>query len=385
MPVTLLTRQRIRLTHLTKGTKEVLASIPIFKQFAATGRSLAVALGLAADEAQILADATKKAANEQKVFDKFRSGTAAIAANEIKILEARGDLLGADIARAEEGLRLAKEQAEAFRFQAAEAKRAGVTGSAQLSAQADELERQAVIQRDLALLAAERAEEERKAAKAQANATVEIDPKVEQRQERLAALLQTTIESEKVERQRLRIAELELQIATESDEKARRQLEAQLALTKSEQDFEAAAQKVNDLFDERIKLRKQEGGSPQDIQNLERLRAQSLERVRQESEAKRLRGAIETDKKIAEEEARLQEAKRKEEEEAEKASREQARLAGTGDTAIGAFKFALAGISKVGKETKASDLEAPKQTDLLEQAVNLLDRIAAGGAGAALT
>ena len=378
-------KARDTLDAFDKGTKEILASVPIFNQFAAAGRSLAVALGLAADEAKILAEATEQAAKEQKVFSTFRSGAAAIAANEVKILEGRGQLLEADVARAEEAFRLAQQQTQEIRFQASEAKRAGVSGASQLSAQADELERQAAIQKELALVAAERAEQERQVAKAAKNATVEMDPKVEQRQQRMKALFEASLETEKVERERLRIAELELQIATASDEKARKKLQAQLALTKSEQAFEAAAKKVNDLFDERIKLRKQEGGSTGDIQNLERFRSQALERVRQENEANRLRGAIETDRKIAEEESKLKEAKRREEEDAEKASREQARLSGAGDTAIGAFKFALAGISKVGKEKPASDQEAPKQTDLLEQAVNLLDRIAAGGAGAALT
>jgi hypothetical protein len=60
-------------------------------------------------------------------------------------------------------------------------------------------------------------------------------------------------------------------------------------------------------------------------------------------------------------------------------------LATAGETAIGAFKFALSGLTKGDAAEKKADQEAPKQTELLQDAVNLLDRIARAGASGALT
>lgn len=365
---------------LDKGTEAVLAKVPVFNQFAAAGRQLAIALGLAADEAKELADATALATKEQKIFDKFAEGRAKITAAEIKILRERGLILQADTKQAEENYRLALLQVDAFRAQAAEAKRAGVQGFEQLNAQADELERQAKIQRRLEEFTA-RLEYEKRIT-AQIKETNRLNAEAQQRNrarnEAIAEVLQT---GEK----ELQIARLRLELAQTSDEVAKSELQTEIDRLQIVSQYESELEAINALFDERknklealddaSKLLAENEANRQKAQNNLFLRLRSDQLRKQLDDSNRL--------------AKAQQDQIKKQQEEERKADEQRRKAfsvkSIGETAIGAFKFALAASPNVRTEESKADREAPRQTQVLEDIETILQQIKQQQTGGALT
>ncbi len=399
------------LDALDKGTAAFLEKVPILNNFANFGRSLAIGLGLATDEVKELQEALESVRREQALFTSAVGGQNQSLANQAQIQELLGNTLEANRLKAEQAFQAQLKQAqelrdEAKRFALEEGTsvtegRAGVA-----SRQAAELERQAEIIRDLTIQAAERAEQEAKVAAEQAKSKEQAAEvlRIQQEQKRLEdarlqkqeQLAQAALASEEAQNERLELARLQLQIAEATDEKRKEELQNFLELVKAENAFEKSVERVNKLFDQRVELAKQGKESEADVARLERERQAAIDRVKQEFEAKEQQRAIENLRKRKEQAAslaqkqaddakKIAEAAAKEQAEAEKAEREKARLATAGETAIGAFKFALSGLTKGDAAEKKADQEAPKQTELLQDAVNLLDRIARAGASGVLT
>jgi len=399
------------LDALDKGTAAFLEKVPILNNFANFGRSLAIGLGLAVDEAKELQEAMESVAREQQLFAAAVSGMDQSLANQAAIAELQGNTLEANKLKAEAAFQAQMRQAQELRDEAkkfAQEEGTSVTeGRAGVaSRQAAELEAQAKQIRDLTIQAAERAEQEAKIAAEQAKAKEEAAEalRIQQEQQRLEdarvqkqeQLAQAALASEEAQKERLELARLQLQIAEATDEKRKEELQNFLELVKAENAFEESVERVNKLFDQRVELAKQGEESEADVARLERERQAAIDRVKQEFEAKEQQRAIENLRKrkeqavsLAQKQAddakKIAEAAAKEQAEAEKAEREKARLTTAGETAIGAFKFALSGLTKGDAAEKKADQEAPKQTELLQDAVNLLDRIARAGASGALT
>lgn len=399
------------LDALDKGTAAFLEKVPILNNFANFGRSLAIGLGLATDEVKELQEALESVRREQALFTAAVGGQTQSLANQAQIQELLGNTLEANKIKAEAAFKAQLKQAQELRDEAkkfAQEEGTSVTeGRAGVaSRQAAELEAQAEQIRDLTIQAAERAEQEAKIAVEQAKAKEEAAEalRVQQEQQRLEEarlqkeeqLAQAALASEEAQKERLELARLQLQIAEATDEKRKEELQSFLELVKAENAFEESVERVNKLFNQRVDLAKQGEEAEADVARLERERQAAIDRVKQEFEAKEQQRAIENLRKRQEQAAglaqkqaddakKIAEAAAREQAEAEKAEREKARLTTAGETAIGAFKFALSGLTKgEGKEKKA-DQEAPKQTELLQDAVNLLDRIARAGASGALT
>lgn len=396
------------LDALDKGTAAFLEKVPILNNFANFGRSLAIGLGLATDEVKELQEALESVRREQALFSAAVGGQNQSLANQAQIQELLGNTLEANKLKAEQAFQAQLKQAQELRDEAkrfAQEEGTSVTeGRAGVaSRQAAELEAQAKQIRDLTIQAAERAEEEAKVAAEQAKAKEQAaeELRIQQEQQRLEdarlqkqeQLAQAALASEEAQNERLELARLELQIAEATDEKRKEELQNFLELVKAENAFEKSVERVNKLFDQRVDLAKQGADSEADVAALERERQAAIDRVKQEFEAKEQQRAIENLRKrqeqavsLAQKQAddanKIAEAAAKKQAEAEKAEREKARLATAGETAIGAFKFALSGLTTGKAQENKSDQEAPKQTDLLQDAVNLLERIArADGAG----
>jgi len=365
---------------LDKGTEAVLAKVPVFNQFAAAGRQLAIALGLAADEAKELADATAQTAREQKVFQRFADGRAKIAAGEIAILRERGQILEADTKQAEENYRLALLQAQAFRDQAAEARRAGVQGFEQLSAQADELERQARIQRALAENKARIDNEKRvnDQIKEQNRLMDEAQQKNRARNEAIAEVLQT---GEK----ELEIARLRLELAQTSDEVAKNELQTEIDRLQVVSQYESELEAINALFDERKKKLEEVDGAGELLAENEAKRQQAQNNLFLRLRSEQLKKQLEDSNRLA----KAQQDQIKKQQEEERKADEQRRKAfsvkSIGETAIGAFKFALAASPSVKTQESKADQEAPKQTQVLEAIETVLNQIKQQQTGGALT
>jgi len=399
------------LDALDKGTAAFLEKVPILNNFANFGRSLAIGLGLATDEVKELQEALESVRREQALFTSAVGGQNQSLANQAQIQELLGNTLEANRLKAEQAFQAQLKQAQELRDEAkrfAQEEGTSVTeGRAGVaSRQAAELERQAEIIRDLTIQAAERAEQEAKVAAEQAKAKEQAAEalRIQQEQQRLEdarlqkqeQLAQAALSSEEAQNERLELARLQLQIAEATDEKRKEELQNFLELVKAENAFEKSVERVNKLFDQRVELAKQGEESEADVARLERERQAAIDRVKQEFEAKEQQRSIENLRKRKEQAAslaqkqaddakKIAEAAAKEQAEAEKAEREKARLATAGETAIGAFKFALSGLTKGNDAEKKADQEAPKQTELLQDAVNLLDRIARAGASGVLT
>lgn len=399
------------LDALDKGTAAFLEKVPILNNFANFGRSLAIGLGLATDEVKELQEALESVRREQALFAAAVTGQTQSLANQAQIQELLGNTLEANKLKAEAAFKAQLKQAQELRDEAkkfAQEEGTSVTeGRAGVaSRQAAELEAQAKQIRDLTIQAAERAEQEAKIAAEQAKAKEEAAEalRIQQEQQRLEdarvqkqeQLAQAALASEEAQKERLELARLQLQIAEATDEKRKEELQSFLELVKAENAFEQSVERVNKLFNQRVDLAKQGEDAEADVAQLERERQAAIDRVKQEFEAKEQQRVVENLRKRQEQAAilaqkqaddakKIAEAAAREQAEAEKAEREKARLTTAGETAIGAFKFALSGLTKgEGKEKKA-DQEAPKQTELLQDAVNLLDRIARAGASGVLT
>ena len=259
---------------LDKGVEAFLAQIPVFNQFAAAGRELAFTLGLAADEADELAQATKKAAQEQQTFATFADNTAKIAAGEIAIAKQRGQLLKADLATAEENYRLAIKQVDAIKLQIVQIERAGNTGSKQLRAQAAELEKQAKIALELEKIQARRAQDTR-----ERDQIAETNRLFSEAQQRRAETIRQEEEIETARQNALDVANLELKIAQAQDEATKKQLEDQLDILKTEQEYAKIVLEINDRYNERAKSIEATGEALETLQENEQKRLSELEQV----------------------------------------------------------------------------------------------------------
>ncbi|MGB0141538.1 MAG: hypothetical protein ACPF8W_00540 [Luminiphilus sp.] len=329
---------------LDKGVEAFLAQIPVFNQFAAAGRELAFALGLAADEAEELAEATRISAAEQKTFEAFASNTAKIAANEISILKDRGQILAADLATAKENYRLALEQVQAIRFQASESKRAGIQGSEQLKAQADQLERQAELQLKISEAAARRAQDTRE------NESIEETNRLfSEAQQRRAEIVRQEEEIATARKNALDVANLELQIAQAKDKETKKQLEDQLDILRTEQEFAALSEEINQRYDARGKEIEKTGEILETLQENEQKRVQELDTVFKTLDA-RLRASL-----------AAREASLKTESKITKEKKKQLDLSKQFDTAFGAFELFIP------QEIKQAAQSLPAPVPSLEQ------------------
>ena len=259
---------------LDKGVEAFLAQIPVFNQFAAAGRELAFTLGLAADEAEELAEATKKTAQEQQTFATFADNTAKIAAGEIAIAKQRGQLLKADLATAEENYRLAIKQVDAIKLQVVQIEKAGNTGAKQLRAQAAELEKQAKIALELEKIQARRAQDTR-----ERDQIAETNRLFSEAQQRRAETIRQEEEIATARQNALDVANLELKIAQAQDEATKKQLEDQLDILKTEQEYAKIVLEINDRYDDRAKSIEATGEALETLQENEQKRLTELEQV----------------------------------------------------------------------------------------------------------
>ena len=365
---------------LDKGTEAVLAKVPVFNQFAAAGRQLAVALGLAADEAKELAEATERTNKEQAGFKTSAQARAQIAKNEIDILRQRGLLLEADNKAAQLAFDQQLAQAQALREEAAKNRDSGSQTVKVLQAQADELERQARIQRALAENKA-RIDNEKRVSD-QIRETNRLMDEAQQinraRNEAIAEVLQT---GEK----ELEIARLRLELAQTSDEVAKNELQTEIDRLQVVSQFESELEAINALFDERKKKLEEVDGASELLAENEAKRQQAQNNLFLRLRSEQLRKQLEDSNRLA----KAQQDQIKKQQEEERKADEQRRRAfsvrSVGETAIGAFKFALAASPSVKTEESKADQEAPKQTQVLEAIETVLNQIKQQQTGGALT
>ena len=365
---------------LDKGTEAVLAKVPVFNQFAIAGRQLAVALGLAADEAKELAEATERTNKEQAGFKASAQARAQIAKNEIDILRQRGLLLEADNKAAQVAFDQQLAQAQALREEAAKNRDSGSQTVKVLQAQADELERQARIQRALAENKARIDNEKRvnDQIKEQNRLMDEAQQKNRARNEAIAEVLQT---GEK----ELEIARLRLELAQTSDEVAKNELQTEIDRLQIVSQYESELEAINALFDERKKKLEEVDGAGELLAENEAKRQQAQNNLFLRLRSEQLKKQLEDSNRLA----KAQQDQIKKQQEEERKADEQRRKAfsvkSIGETAIGAFKFALAASPSVKTQESKADQEAPKQTQVLEAIETVLNQIKQQQTGGALT
>lgn len=353
------------LDALDKGTAAFLEKVPILNNFANFGRSLAIGLGLATDEVKELQEALESVRREQALFTAAVTGQNQSLANQAQIQELLGNTLEANRLKAEQAFQAQMKQARDLREEArkfAQEEGTSVTegraGVAQRQAEA--LEQQARQIKELTIQAAERAEEEKRIAEEAAKAKEEADEarRIAEEQERIASarlakeqqLSAAIADITQDQQDRLQIAELELQIAEATNETIKEELQQSLELVKAENALRDASEKVNDLFAERIELAKQSGAAEDDLASLERERLNSLDRLKQEFEAKEQQRATELARKRKEEAEALEKqkaeaAKKAAEESAKKQQELLKKIAAAGknvfDTTIAGFEVIL--------------------------------------------
>lgn len=325
------------LDALDKGTAAFLQKVPVLNNFANFGRSLAIGLGLATDEVKELQEALEATRREQALFTAAIGGQNQSLANQAQIQELLGNTLEANRLKAEQAFKAQLKQANELRAEARKfaqeqgtSVNEGRAGVAQR--QAEELEKQARQIKELTIQAAERAEEERRIAEEAAKAKEEADEarRIAEQQERIASarlakeqqLSAAIADITQDQQDRLQIAELELQIAQATSQTVKEELQQSLELVKAENALRDASEKVNDLFAERIELAKQSGAAEADLASIERERLNSLDRLKQEFEAKEQQRATELARKRKEEAEALEKQKA---EAAKKAAEESAK------------------------------------------------------------
>jgi hypothetical protein len=257
-----------------KFTEKFLSNIPILNQFAAAGREIAAALGLAVDEAKELEEITNKLAAEERVFSSFAAGRAKITQNEIDILKGRGNLLSADLKTAKLAFDVAMEEVRLKRAAAVEAKKAGVVGFEQLKAQADELERQAELQLRISETAAKRANDERELQIVEETNREFMEAQDAYRERRQ---LEADIATERTNA--LAVSEKELEIAKTTDEATKSQLENELAIIQAEQEFAGVTEEINKRFKEREEFLKKTGATAEQLAENEIKKQEELAQV----------------------------------------------------------------------------------------------------------
>ena len=365
---------------LDKGTEKVLAKVPVFNQFAIAGRQLAVALGLAADEAKELAEATERTNKEQAGFKASAQARAQIAKNEIDILKQRGLLLEADNKAAQVAFDQQLAQAQALREEAAKNRDSNSQVVKVLQAQADELERQARIQRALAENKA-RIDNEKRVSdqiKEQNRLMDEAQQRNRARNEAIDEVLET---GEK----ELAIARLRLELAQTSDEVTKNELQTEIDRLQVVSQYESELEAINALFDERKKKLEEVDGAGELLAENEAKRQQAQNNLFLRLRSEQLKKQLDDSNRLA----KAQQDQIKKQQEEERKADEQRRKAfsvkSIGETAIGAFKFALAASPSVKTEQSKADQEAPKQTQVLEAIETVLNQIKQQQTGGALT
>ena len=128
---------------LDKGFEAFIAEIPILNKFAEFGKTLAIGLGLATDEAKELEQALKQAAAQQKVFDAFASARVGVIDNEIKLAQLQGKEAEAARLQAQKDNEARLQAARELRQEARRAEDEDAAGAAVLRRNAEELEKQA--------------------------------------------------------------------------------------------------------------------------------------------------------------------------------------------------------------------------------------------------
>tara|TARA_R100000426_G_scaffold63516_1_gene44354 strand:+ start:902 stop:2308 length:1407 start_codon:yes stop_codon:yes gene_type:complete len=363
-----------------KGVDAVFSKIPVFNQFAAAGRQLAIALGLAADEAKELAEATARTNQEQAGFKVSGQARVKIAQNEIDILKQRGRLLEADNKAAELAFDQQIAQAQALRVEAAKNRDSNSQVVKVLQSQADELERQARIQRALAENQA-RIDNEKRVSE-QIKETNRLMDEAQQmnraRNEAIAEVLQTGEEE-------LEIARLRLELAQTSDEVAKNELQTEIDRLQIVSKFESELEAINALFDERKQKLEEVDGASELLAENEAKRQQAQNNLFLRLRSEQLRKQLEDSNRLAK--AQQDQIKKQQEEErkADEERRKAFSVRSVGETAIGAFKFALAASPSVKTGESKADQEAPKQTQVLEAIETVLNQIKQQQTGGALT
>jgi len=365
---------------LDKGTEAVLAKVPVFNQFAAAGRQLAIALGLAADEAKELAEATERTNKEQAGFKTSAQARAQIAKNEIDILRQRGLLLEADNKAAQVAFDQQLAQAQALREEAAKNRDSGSQTVKVLQSQADELERQARIQRALAENKA-RIDNEKRVS----DQIKEQNRLMDEAQQRNRARNEAIDEVLQIGEKELEIARLRLELAQTSDEVAKNELQTEIDRLQVVSQYESELEAINALFDERKKKLEEVDGAGELLAENEAKRQQAQNNLFLRLRSEQLKKQLEDSNRLA----KAQQDQIKKQQEEERKADEQRRKAfsvkSVGETAIGAFKFALAASPSVKTQESKSDQEAPKQTRVLEAIETVLNQIKQQQTGGALT
>ena len=365
---------------LDKGTEAVLAKVPVFNQFAAAGRQLAIALGLAADEAKELAEATERTNKEQAGFKTSAQARAQIAKNEIDILRQRGLLLEADNKAAQVAFDQQLAQAQALREEAAKNRDSGSQTVKVLQSQADELERQARIQRELAENKA-RIDNEKRVS----DQIKEQNRLMDEAQQRNRARNEAIDEVLQIGEKELEIARLRLELAQTSDEVAKNELQTEIDRLQVVSQYESELEAINALFDERKKKLEEVDGAGELLAENEAKRQQAQNNLFLRLRSEQLKKQLEDSNRLA----KAQQDQIKKQQEEERKADEQRRKAfsvkSVGETAIGAFKFALAASPSVKTQESKSDQEAPKQTRVLEAIETVLNQIKQQQTGGALT
>ena len=146
---------------LDKGFEAFIAEIPILNKFAEFGKTLAIGLGLATDEAKELEQALKQAAAQQKVFDAFASARVGVIDNEIKLAQLQGKEAEAARLQAQKDNEARLQAARELRQEARRAQDEDAAGAEVLRRNAAELEKQA---REILEIELQRSDELRKQA-----------------------------------------------------------------------------------------------------------------------------------------------------------------------------------------------------------------------------
>ena len=146
---------------LDKGFEAFIAEIPILNKFAEFGKTLAIGLGLATDEAKELEQALKQAAAQQKVFDAFAKARVSVIDNEIKLAQLQGKEAEAARLQAQKDNEARLQAARELRQEARRAQDEDAAGAEVLRRNAAELEKQA---REILEIEMQRADELQKQA-----------------------------------------------------------------------------------------------------------------------------------------------------------------------------------------------------------------------------
>ena len=146
---------------LDKGFEAFIAEIPILNKFAEFGKTLAIGLGLATDEAKELEEALKRTAQQQKVFDAFASARIGAIDNEIKLAQLLGKEAEAARLQAQKDNEARLQSARELREESRKRLYSEIDGSYVLRRNAEELEKQA---RKILEIEMQRADELRKQA-----------------------------------------------------------------------------------------------------------------------------------------------------------------------------------------------------------------------------